>query len=176
MIRILAENIAHIDLALFQLIFSRNGKYFRDRFFRLVTRSGDARAYFIIGTAILLLGGRCGENMVLASVAAFGFELLVYKGLKLIFRRSRPFDSHREITSLVAAPDRYSFPSGHTAAAFVSASLLAVSAPALYLPAFGWATLIGISRIYLGVHYPSDVLAGLALGLLSAHVGLVLFF
>jgi len=174
--RAVAENIINADLALFQLIFGWNGHRYLDSFFRLVTRSGDAWAYAIIGSTILFISIRDGSSMVIAAVAAFSTELLVYKLLKRAFRRARPFDHLKGIRNLVAAPDRYSFPSGHTAAAFVTASMLTVCLPILLLPAFSWALLIGISRIYLGVHYPTDVLAGLVLGLLSAQAGLFMVF
>ena len=174
--RVLAENVAEIDLALFQFIFSRNGKRFWDRFFRTVTRSGDAWAYAIIGFALIFVDRLAGERLILPMLIAFSAELLVYKTLKQVFRRARPFESMKEIRGLIAVPDRYSFPSGHTAAAFVAATVLTVCFPILCLPAFGWASLIGISRIYLGVHYPSDVLAGMVLGLISAQFGLIMSF
>lgn len=172
--RVLAENVAEIDLALFQFIFSRNGRRSWDRFFRAVTRSGDTRAYVAIGSTLLLADRLAGEKLVLAMLIAFSVELLVYKTLKQVFRRARPFERLKGIRGLVTVPDRYSFPSGHTAAAFVTATALTVCFPILCLPAFGWASLIGISRIYLGVHYPSDVLAGMVLGLISAQFGLII--
>jgi undecaprenyl-diphosphatase len=64
--------------------------------------------------------------------------------------------------------DRFSLPSGHTAAAWVIAILVALHYPILAIPVFIWATLVGISRVYLGVHYPTDILAGFILGTLSA--------
>ncbi|HDZ11068.1 MAG TPA: phosphatase PAP2 family protein, partial [Bacteroidetes bacterium] len=73
-------------------------------------------------------------------------------------------------------PDQYSFPSGHTAAAFLMAQLLGYQLPFLVLPLYILAGLIGYSRIYLRVHYPLDVFFGAVLGFVSANFALKLLF
>jgi undecaprenyl-diphosphatase len=71
--------------------------------------------------------------------------------------------------------DEFSFPSGHTAAAFVMVSILGSFYPVLLLPLVILASFIGISRVYLGVHYPSDVLAGAILGIVCGGVAKWMF-
>jgi undecaprenyl-diphosphatase len=101
--------------------------------------------------------------------------VLLYKWLKRTFVRERPFITHVGISRAAAPLDRYSFPSGHTLHA-VSFTWQAVA----NFPELGWvlvplAGLIADSRVVLGLHYPSDVLIGAAIGALLATVGLSLY-
>jgi len=98
-------------------------------------------------------------TVVVADVIA---DLLADLG-KLCVHRHRPFE-----TQLGPASNTHSFPSGHTATSFACATVLSAFAPRLRVPFFLLATLIGLSRIYNGVHYPTDVLAGALLGVLTA--------
>lgn len=100
--------------------------------------------------------------------ALWSTMLTVNYPLKAAFRRKRPFITHVDTRVIGRRPSDTSFPSGHTAAAFAGALLLAPVFPALSPLFYGYAVLVGFSRIYLGVHYPSDVLIGGAIGTVLA--------
>lgn len=95
---------------------------------------------------------------------AFAVELPVYWVLKNSFKRERP----RNLPVFITPSDRYSLPSGHTAAAFLMAETVAVFYPMMLWIAFIWAGFIGASRLLLGVHYLTDLIAGAGLGLFAA--------
>lgn len=90
--------------------------------------------------------------------------------LKAVFDRARPPAADPSLTALVPLPADASFPSGHAATAFAAAGVVALLHPRLRVPALGLAALVALSRVYLGVHFPSDVIAGAALGLAVAAV------
>jgi membrane-associated phospholipid phosphatase len=96
---------------------------------------------------------------------------LITAALKIAVRRERPFNTYSDIdraTSVIG----YSFPSGHTSVAFSTATSLSMAYPKWYViaPSFVWASAVGYSRLHLGVHYPTDVLAGAVLGSGSAYL------
>lgn len=85
--------------------------------------------------------------------------------LKNIVARTRPYDVIPGLVSLVGAQKDYTFPSGHTGSSFASAVVLCRMLPKRYgIPAVVLACLIGLSRLYVGVHYPTDVIAGAMIG------------
>jgi undecaprenyl-diphosphatase len=86
--------------------------------------------------------------------------------LKVWVKRDRPRLSHPLPEPLLESPSTYSFPSGHATVSFACAAVLALAVPRLRVPLFALAALISFSRVYVGVHYPFDVLAGAVLGLL----------
>ncbi|UCA11015.1 phosphatase PAP2 family protein [Aeromonas enteropelogenes] len=124
---------------------------------RLISRTGDGPLYGVLGALLWWQGER---ELVWQVLLAFALELPLYLLLKNSLKRQRPVG----LPVFITPSDRYSLPSGHTAAAFLMATLLATAFP-LWAPLlFGWAALVGASRLLLGVHYLSDLVAGALLG------------
>jgi undecaprenyl-diphosphatase len=131
---------------------------------QVASRLGDGLAWYLLIGALPLLYGRSAIRPALGMAVTGLVGVLIYKWLKHRLLRERPFIRHPGITLAMPPLDRYSFPSGHTLHA-VAFTWQAVER----FPELGWvliplATLIAGSRVVLGLHYPSDVLAGGALG------------
>ena len=92
---------------------------------------------------------------------------LLTSGIKIAVKRERPFVAYPELIYKKSSASGYSFPSGHTSVAFATATSLSLAFPKWYVivPAYTYAAAIGYSRMYLGVHYPTDVLAGILVGM-----------
>jgi undecaprenyl-diphosphatase len=134
-----------------------------------VSRSGDGPIYLGLGVSLLVFHPQ-GAGFFNQLLWGFAIELPLYLGLKHSLRRPRPCHALLELKFSFEPADKFSLPSGHTAAAFMVASFIAVTFPFLNPWVFIWASAIGWSRIALGVHYPLDIIAGMALGLGSASV------
>ncbi|MCC6996263.1 MAG: phosphatase PAP2 family protein [Deltaproteobacteria bacterium] len=154
----LLTRAALADLALLRWVARRRGPRLT-AVMRVVTHTGDA-AVVVLGLALALLAlpGRAPAQVTLATVLALGLFSLGKRAI----RRARPAEA------VLPAPDRFSMPSGHATAAFAIATSVALLSPALAPLALAWALAVGVSRVVLGVHYPLDVAAGAALGVLSA--------
>ncbi len=98
-----------------------------------------------------------------------------YKFLKTRLVRERPFISCDVIKQAAPALDRYSFPSGHTMHAVAFAMMFSSYLPALNPLVWGFAMLVAMSRVILGLHYPTDIAAGALLGALMANLSLFIF-
>jgi len=131
----------------------------------------DINNYVQIAVPVgLLVAGAVNDDKAMRQNALYvasstAVTALVNVGLKHIFKRSRPFKKHPNFISVRTAGG-YSFPSGHTSSAFATASALSRAYSKWYVvaPSLLWASSVGYSRMYLGVHFPSDVLAGAVLG------------
>ena len=91
--------------------------------------------------------------------------------LKPLVARIRPCDVNTAVQLLIARPDDFSFPSGHTAASFASVAALKTANSRLWKPALALAVVIALSRLYLYAHWPTDILGGAAVGILAGWLG-----
>lgn len=162
------HHITQIDHRCFLWINQRRLKDQAYRLTRVVSHCGDGYLYLLAGMLILWLDPLHGQNFFVDALYAFGIELPLYLLLKNTIRRNRPAQALQGFESSHKASDKFSFPSGHAAAAFVFATLIAVYYPLFAAPVFLLAAMIGASRVLLGVHFPSDILAGALLGFGSA--------
>jgi undecaprenyl-diphosphatase len=132
--------------------------------FGIASRLGDGVAWYALMAGFVLFGGERGLRAALHMAAVGLVAALLYRWLKHWTRRPRPCASDARIRAWVAPLDEYSFPSGHTLHAtsftFVALAWYPPLAPVL-LP---FAAAIAVSRVVLGVHYPSDVIAAAAIG------------
>ena len=137
-----------------------------------ITRLGDAGIIWILLCIVLLILPKTRRSGVIL-MAALLVDLVICNGiLKPLVHRIRPFDVKTGIELLVKRPIDFSFPSGHTAASFASVMALYLAGEKrLWIPALVLAVLIAFSRLYLYVHYPTDVLGGVVAGLAAGALG-----
>jgi undecaprenyl-diphosphatase len=129
------------------------------------TRLGDGWIWYALGFMLLTFGGPQRFSAVGAAGAAAILGILVFKALKRLSQRPRPCQIEPHCWSKVLPPDRFSFPSGHTMTAFSIALVVSYFYPSLEGMLFFMALSIAVSRIVLGMHFLSDVLAGVILGI-----------
>jgi len=126
--------------------------------------ASKSRLWMGIAALLAVFGGDKGRRTALEGMIAIGINSFVANMLfKNIARRKRPTDRVPEERRLVQ-PESSSFPSGHTASAAAFSGIVDRAYPKLWLPINGLAATVGFSRVYTGVHYPGDVLAGWLLG------------
>ena len=163
----------NIDFLILDFIQSHFRNRFLDTVMPLITKLGNGGALWIACCVVLLLRPktrRAGAAMVAGLVLESVCCNLV---LKPLVARVRPCDVNTAVQLLIPRPTDFSFPSGHTGASFAATSALYFSKNKLWVPALLFSLLIAFSRLYLYVHYPSDVLAGVLLGILSGWLGTV---
>ena len=159
-----------MDLLILEQIQEHLANPFLDAVMPYFTLLGSAGALWIaIGVALLFskqyrFWGIC----LLVSLACVG--LFNELGIKNLVERVRPYIAHEMETLHLMPPTSYSFPSGHTGTSFAAATVIALMPIRRRWKALAWATavLMAFSRLYLNVHYPTDVLAGAVLGVLYA--------
>jgi undecaprenyl-diphosphatase len=137
------------------------------------SRAGDGWFWVALGLGLIILGGPRRFAATSAGCLASGTGLGIYLILKKLTGRKRPclIDPHH--WAQILPPDQYSFPSGHTITAFAIATALGLFYPSLFSVLLPCAVLIGISRIVLGMHFLSDVVAGALIGSLLGYAAFV---
>ncbi len=157
-----------LDLFLCSLMNRANRREYVGRFFALFSRLGDGVFWYTLMLLLPLLHGR-GAIVVTVHMALTGLAaLLIYKWLKARTSRPRPFMVSDRIIRRVPPLDEYSFPSGHTLHAVAFSLVLLSHLPEWFWVVVPFSLLVAASRPILGLHYPSDVLAGALVGAMVA--------
>ncbi|MGA0609312.1 phosphatase PAP2 family protein [Caldimonas sp. KR1-144] len=136
----------------------------------IVSRLGDGVLWYGLMIALPWLDRRDGWAVVAHMFALGVLNLMIYREVKRRTARRRPFIACVDVCARARVLDQFSFPSGHTLHAVAFATLLTVNYPPMAPALWAFAALVAASRVALGLHYPSDVLAGVALGLLTGGI------
>lgn len=143
-----------------------------------ITTLGDKGYLWIAATVILLIPKKTRKIGIISGVALLGSLIVNNEIIKNLVRRPRPFMTFTELRILIPRPSQFSFPSGHSSSSFAAAAVFYRYLPKKFgVPAMVMACLIAFSRLYIGVHYPTDVLAGAMVGVgLSYAAGILVDF
>ena len=133
-------------------------------FFAAISRLGDGVFWYALTLSLPLVFGAEGALRALQFSLTAAAGVALYKWLKNRFVRERPYISHLRVRRGAAPLDRYSFPSGHTLHAVCFAILFVAYFPALTWLVVPFAALVALSRVVLGLHYPTDVAVGALIG------------
>jgi undecaprenyl-diphosphatase len=165
---------ASLDRRLYAMIHGLPHSPVGDRYVTILSDVGEGLGWVAAGAALAWLGGSKGRRAgVAAAVASLGTTYLVQQIVKPVFKRKRPFVGREVLVVGIRTTDA-SFPSGHAASSFAAATTLAAFYPRATPLVFGVASGVGLSRVHLGHHFPSDVavggLIGIATGTLVAWI------
>lgn len=157
--------LQQIDLALFNKVFGYGkARQALTQTALAVSKSGDGYAQLVSPLLVWLSGSILAPTYALALAVAFSVERFSYYILKNSLKRLRPCDLTPSIHSLITASDKFSFPSGHTSAAFCLCVMTSLMFGGVSAVMFIWAAAVGLSRVIVGVHFPGDIVAGALLG------------
>lgn len=141
--------------------------------FRLISRLGDGVFWYTIMLAILVVNESDGIVPVVHMLVVGLSGTVLYKWLKGKTLRPRPYEVHQDIWLTGRPLDRFSFPSGHTLHAVAFSAIAVFYYPSLFMLVVPFAVMVALSRVVLGLHYPSDVLMGALIGFLLSALSLM---
>ena len=162
--------IQNLDVAILNAINNYCHTYVLDRFNPFITSLGNVGIVWIVIAVWLLISKKYRKEGMMVLAALLLTTILGEGIIKNLVQRQRPCAGMSAASLLVAKPLTYSFPSGHTASSFAAAGVIAANIKRYRVFAILLAVMIAFSRLYLFVHYPSDVLAGMALGIACAMI------
>ena len=142
-----------------------------DNLMIFITSLGNGGMIWIAATIVLLIPKKTRKAGIMSAVALLGSLIINNNIVKNIVQRPRPFVTFTDLQIIIPTPSEFSFPSGHTSSSFAAAAVFYRHLPKkLGFPAVILAGLIGFSRLYVGVHYPTDVIAGVLMGILLSYL------
>lgn len=143
-----------------------------DKILAFITSLGNAGIIWIVLAVVLLILPKTRKTGIIVATALLMDLVLCNLILKNLVARVRPYDVNTAIAILIKKPLDFSFPSGHTAASFAAmTALFLAKMKKAWIAALVLAVLIAFSRLYFYVHYPTDVLGGAVVGILSGIIG-----
>ena len=160
------KTVQNIDWSILRYIQENFRNTFMDNAMRFITKIGDVGAVWIAIAIIFLFIKNRRDTGVKIAIGLIIVSILGNLVFKNLFARPRPFISDKDIELLINEPFGFSFPSGHSFSSFVAATIIFLDDRKMGYLAMIMAVLIALSRIYLYVHFPSDILAGMLLGIL----------
>lgn len=167
--------IQRLDNSILVLIKNSMHSVILDKIMVIITSLGNGGVIWILIAAVLIINKKY-RNVGFIAIGALILATVLGEGiLKHLVQRVRPSADIPAVNLLIAKPLSYSFPSGHTASSFAVAGVLAKYLKKYSLGFLGLASLIAFSRLYLYVHYPTDVVAGIILGLLCSKLVIYAF-
>lgn len=160
------ETMLNIEFAILDFIQKYMAFPIMDKIMTFITTLGNAGALWIIVALLMICSKKYRRTGFILAVGLIGSLIVGNIILKPAVGRLRPFQVKEGVELLIAAPKDFSFPSGHTLASAISATVLLLRERRLGYISLVLAVLISFSRLYLYVHFPSDVLAGVVLGII----------
>lgn len=167
----LLVKITQLDHAIFKGLFKPNAPKWWQHLFVNLSRTGDGVVYLIFASWLLYQNDNNSLLMLNVLLLGFAIERPLYYLFKNLFKRTRPCNWQGGF-SYIKPSDQFSLPSGHSAAAWLFATVLGFFYPQLWPLLMLWASSVAVSRIMLGVHYPVDIILGSIMGYGCAHLSL----
>jgi undecaprenyl-diphosphatase len=171
MIMKLLNEIHQYDIMMFNRLFNTRLHPALARISRYISKTGDGHLYLFLLVWIYWQESDTSPSFQ-AILLGFATERPVYFVLKNSFRRNRSGSALNDFQRVIKPSDQFSFPSGHTSAAFMMAVVCGFFYPSVFLLLICWASLVGFSRVALGVHFSTDTVVGMGLGVSAALISL----
>lgn len=163
------QTIQYLDIRTFNWCMARRRREQLTALSRAVSKTADGWMYVLFFALFAMVHPDSGMPLARIAFVAYVAERSIYWVLKNTCRRNRPEQALVEFTSFIIPSDKFSFPSGHTSAAFLFTILVSSHLPALLPFLLVWSVSVALSRIFLGVHFPTDTLIGACLGSLVGY-------